>query len=340
MRTGTLLALLLGPLPAQDPAAAPAEKPPAVAVELLRRVPYGTDGLPALAMHAYGTNVRRLAVPAGGARVFADFGGRVVELPAERGGGEVVAEGRGVALVGAAGGRALLFDGRVATVAGDGSFTPLELPELTDAFVSPDGTRLLATSLENGDVRTLLHDLRARTKRRAWRGGAHASAIAWSRDGGCAVALASFDTSGGEPSEGLRAFAADGGTLLQLPAARAPVHALDVTSDGRHLVYADDRIRLVALDGGKEIASTASGARFWASIGEGMAVSHDGSTIAIRSETTLERVQEHPLGETRPAGAPAAVPGVVLATAVDGDRTLLAIATFEGLRLYRIRRGA
>src|SRR5690606_24217502 len=164
----------------------------------------------------------------------------------------------------------------------------IALGDRADVFLSPHTPHAVVCELTGRSLKTSIVDLETRKATPVRMPGHHASAVAFAPDGRIAIARASFTDGPDVASEGILVLAADGSVVRRLPPATRGVRVLAFAAGGARLVYADDRLHLVALDTGEEIASADAAPAFWADLGEDAAVSHDGRTIRIHDPATLQ----------------------------------------------------
>ncbi len=320
-------------------------------IAVVHVVPFDGRTLPAVTTHGFGASLHRLCFQRDGARLFVcslaghDPGSRepryrIDAIDVASGSATDVSPANSAVLLGAsARGPLLLGDGKL-SAPDEPQWAPLPVPDRTDAFLSPYGPHAVLCTLDRR-LRTQLVDLTKGTGSVLRIGQHFASAVAFTPNGRVAIARAQAVAGGSVSSEGIRVVDAAGGLVRDLPAATRGVHVLAFAAGGERLVYADDRLHLVALADGAELARHDEVPQFWAGLGDDAAVSHDGHVVRLHNPATLQRVKEFPLQATVPDDVPAALRarGGVLLAAVANDGSLLAVATYGAITVFRITRG-
>ncbi len=307
--------------------------------------------LPVVTTHGFGTSLHRLCFQGDGARLLmCSLAGhdpgkreprhRIDAVDVASGAAKEISPANGAVLLGASARGPLLLDDGKLSAPDEPQWPPLPVPDRTDAFLSPYGPQAVLCTLDRR-LRTQLVDLTKGTGPVLRIGQHFASAVAFAPNGRVAIARAQAVAGGGVSSEGIRVVDAAGGLVRDLPAATRGVTVLAFAAGGERLVYADDRLHLVALADGAELARHDEVPRFWAGLGDDAAVSHDGHAVRLHNPATLQRVKEFPLQAKVPADASATLQasGGVLLAAVSNDGSLLAIATYDAITVFRITRG-
>lgn len=342
-------ALLTAVVLAQDP---PRDADTArLGLETVHVLPLDGKALPVVEMLGFRTSLDRLCFQGDGTRLFlSTLAGhdkatrrslyRLDAVDVASGKAAAITPENGAQCLGASPRGPLLFDGSTLAAPAEPQWQPLTVPDRTDAFLSPYAPLVVLCTLDR-TVRTRLVDLATGKGPDLRLGGHHASAVAFAPNGRIAIARALFTEGGGQTSEGIRVVDAKGELVRDLPPATRGITTLAFAAAGEQLVWVDDRLHLMALADDKELASTDDTPRFWADLGAHAAVSHDGRTVRLHNPATLARVKEFPLRADVAADAPPKLQqlGGVLATAVSNDGTMLAVATYDAVTVFRIKKG-
>jgi hypothetical protein len=330
--------------------AAQTPTPPAANVpepKLVHRLPFGKDGLPAVTAHAYGTSLLRLCWQGDGSRLLLshtdgfdpktrgpryrlaaiDAAGTVADAtPAD--GAQCLAASRH--------GPLLLGGGELRAEAAPDS-KPYVVGDRADAWLSPFSLHAVVTTMERG-LATKLVDLRSGEATSLKMTRTFPAAVAFAPDGRLAIARAQAAEGGDLSNDGIVVLDAEGARLLDLPGRGGPITAIAFAAGGTRIVFADGRLHLVEVDGGKELASSDLDVRFWAPLGDHAAVGHDGTVLRLHDPATLEPQRELPIEAKVPEGVPRrqADRGPLLLAAVSPDGTKFAVATYDALHVFAV----
>lgn len=230
----------------------------------------------------------------------------------------------------------LLGNGRL-TAPGEAEWQVLAVPERTDVFLSPFGSVAVVSQLDRR-IRTRVVDLRSGASQTLALGQYQASAVAFHPGGRFAIARALATVGLSRTNEGTAVFGADGAAVANLPKAASEVTVLAFDASGDALYLVDDRLRRFDLASKQEVASSGDRPSFFAELDAGVAIGHDQAVVRVYVPSTLAVVKEFPLAAAVPedAGATLQQRGSGLGAAISGDRRWLAVATYQGIHLFRV----
>ncbi len=231
----------------------------------------------------------------------------------------------------------MLDQGKVvrATVDGVERIGKAEVPEIVDAFATPDGKRVLSSGLTaNYKVVVDLHDLGSGESRRLKRPSrsASVSAAAWSEDRRhVAIAWCEIGEKGRQPIS-LVVYDKEGETVREFGAGEGVVRSVAFSLDERSLVWTDDAIHRAAISGDDEPASVARKLALWSEVDPVVAIGIAQSSTSKWDAQGLRRIREDGLRRTARIGSAANI----LDAAISADRHTIVCVTSFGLRVLEI----
>lgn len=325
-----------------DPATAAAAR---AGVALAHVVPFDGKALPAIESLGFRTTFDRMCFQGDSTKLFvgtmlgASGKYAITAIDLAEGKASPVEYENTPQLVGGSPSGPLLRSDSAVVAPAEAKWSPFSVPARADVFLSPFGPQAVVCALGRG-LTTSLVDLSDGKSSRIALGTHHPSAVAFHPSGRVAIARAQFAEGGKQKSEGILVLGKDGTTVAKLPPAKAGVAVLAFSADGEHLYYVDDALRRVALATGEELAKAADVPVFWAELAPEVAIGCDASSLRMYEPASLARVKEFPLPVQMPEGLPATLTarGPVLAAAMSSDRNWFAVATYEAVSVFRVRR--